>query len=106
MSNIYEIIKRPIVTEKSNLRSSGDNQVTFEVALTATKDQIRNAVQYIWKVKVASVNTSLQQGKRKRFGRNNGRRQAWKKAIVSLAPGSKIEFVKQDVGAAQAADQG
>ena len=89
MSTVYDIIKRPIVTEKTSLNQDL-NQVTFEVSLESNKHQIRGAIETLFDVKVLSVNTAVMQGKRKRFGRHFGKRSNWKKAYVKLAEGHQI----------------
>ena len=82
---------RPIVTEKSTaLMEQG--KYTFRVPLAATKIQIRQAVEQIFKVKVQAVNTMRYEGKLKRMGRTQGRRSDWKKAVVTLKPGEAIEL--------------
>ena len=86
-----DILIRPIVTEKSTaLMEQG--KYTFRVPLAATKIQIRQAVEQIFKVKVQAVNTMRYEGKMKRLGRTQGRRSDWKKAIVTLKPGETIEL--------------
>ena len=86
-----DILIRPIVTEKSTaLMEQG--KYTFRVPLAATKVQIRQAVEQIFKVKVQAVNTMRYEGKMKRLGRTQGRRSDWKKAIVTLKPGETIEL--------------
>lgn len=86
-----DILIRPIVTEKSTaLMEQG--KYTFRVPLTATKIQIRQAVEQIFKVKVQAVNTMRYEGKLKRMGRTQGRRSDWKKAVVTLKPGEAIEL--------------
>lgn len=92
MKELHDILKRPLITEKSNLAKELANQITFEVNPAANKVQIRHAVESVFKVKVLEVRTSNFQGKKKRFGKYEGRRAHWKKAIVTLAPGEKIEF--------------
>lgn len=88
----YDIIKRPIVTEQS-MESVGDKRYVFEVAKTAGKIEIKKAVEEIFEVKVAKVNTMNYTGKLKRQGMTSGRRPNWKKAVVTLTPDSKsIEF--------------
>ncbi len=88
-----QIIKRPIaLTEKAASLKEDENQVTFEVELKANKIQIRDAVEKLFDVKVASVNTLIQRGKIKRLGRKNMKRPNWKKAIVTLCEGSDIQF--------------
>ena len=96
--NSYDIIKRPIITEKSmkvELDREGNEikKYTFEVPKTVNKLEIKYAVEEVFGVKVAKVNTMNFDGKLKRMGRYEGRRAAWKKAIVTLAKDSKtIEF--------------
>lgn len=86
-----DILIRPIVTEKSTaLKEQG--KYTFRVPLAATKIQIRQAVEQIFKVKVQAVNTMRYEGKLKRMGRTQGRRSDWKKAVVTLKPGEAIEL--------------
>ena len=91
--NAYEIVKRPIITEQS-MEQAELKRYTFEVAKTANKIEIAKAVEEIFGVKVAKVNTLNMQGKEKRMGnRPAGRRPSWKKAMVTLTPDSKaIEF--------------
>lgn len=92
MSNktIFDVIRRPVFTEKSVELREGFNQVTFEVALSANKIEIRKAVEELLEVEVSSVNTMIVRGKTKRIGRNSGKRPNWKKAIVTLAEGETI----------------
>jgi large subunit ribosomal protein L23 len=87
-----DVIKRPIaLTEKaSSLRE--ENKVVFEVAIEANKIQIRHAVEKLFGVKVTDVNTLVQRGKPRRLGRIESKRPNWKKAIVTLAEGSDIQF--------------
>ena len=100
-----EIIKRPLLTEKGTaLKETGGRpdeaidpeqiqpQLLFEVARDANKIEIRHAVEKLWNVDVVAVRTSIVRGKEKRMGRYLGRRQNWKKAIVTIAPGQNIEF--------------
>lgn len=85
------IIRRPIVTEKTT-RLMEKNKYCFVVDLRANKNQIKQAVEEIFKVKVLAVNTMRILGKWKRMGRSEGKRPDWKKAVVTLAPGSRIQF--------------
>ncbi len=86
------IIRRPIIlTEKASLLNK-ENKVVFEVAPTSNKVQIRDAVQKLFNVKVTNVNTLLMRGKDRRMGRGYGKMQNWKKAIITLKEGDKIEF--------------
>jgi len=82
------------MTEKSMQQKEELNTVTFEVARNANKVEIRQAVERVFNVKVADVRTTSMQGKWKRMGRFEGQRSDWKKAIVTLAPGHKIELVE------------
>ena len=88
----YQIIKRPLITEKGMLSSEAHNTVVFEVDRRANKMQIKQAVESLFQVKVMRVNTLNMQGKKRRMGRHSGKRPDWKKAIVTLAPGERIEF--------------
>ncbi len=86
----YDIIRSPVVTEKSTMGSE-HNQVTFKVSMDATKPEIKAAVEMLFKVKVTAVNTLRQSGKIKRFRGIKGKRPDFKKAIVSLAEGQSID---------------
>lgn len=88
----YETIRRPVITEKSTALSEL-NKVVFDVALTATKPEIKAAVEAIFKVQVASVNTLRTEGKQKRFRGIQGKRSDRKKAIVTLKEGQTIDMV-------------
>jgi large subunit ribosomal protein L23 len=92
MSNVnhYDVILSPVITEKAT-RTSEYNQVTFKVPLSATKPQIKAAVEALFKVKVKAVNTLLVQGKVKLFRGEPGKRSDWKKAMITLADGHKID---------------
>jgi len=105
MRTAQNIIKRPLLTEKSaRLRETGGGaaapaegdeyaqQVVFEVAKDANKIEIRRAVQTLFNVTVTDVRTIVVRGKAKRIGRFSGRRPAWKKAYVTLKAGDNIEF--------------
>ncbi len=93
MANVYDIIIRPIITERS-MEATGDKKYVFEVAPDAGKVEIKKAVEEIFGVKVAKVNTINFKGKAKRLGAARpGNRKSWKKAYVQLAENSKtIEF--------------
>ena len=86
------IIRRPIVTEKTTALREGRNQVVFEVAKNATKPQIKAAIEKAFKVKVSNVNTMIVRGKVKRMGRFQGKRSNWKKAVATLRKGDNIEM--------------
>jgi large subunit ribosomal protein L23 len=88
-----QVIRRPIIlTEKANLLREKHNQVIFEVARSANKVEIRNAVQRLFNVHVEDVNTMVMRGKERRMGRGHARTQNWKKAIVTLKAGDSIDF--------------
>ncbi len=89
--NIYSVIKKPLVTEKSTIARDEENKYLFEVDRGATKIDIRYAVEKIFKVSVVNVHTINVSGKKKRVGKVIGRRRNWKKAVITLAPGSSIE---------------
>ena len=91
--NSYEVLRRPVVTEKSTALSA-QRKYVFEVAPGANKPQIKEAVEKAFDVSVEAVNTTMVRGARKknRAGRPTGEAPRWKKAIVTLAPGSAIEF--------------
>ena len=88
----YEIIKRPLVTEKGTIQKEANNQLTFEVDRKANRVEIRHAVEQIFDVRVLKVRTMQMKGKVKRVGRILGKRRDWKKAIVTLAKGDNVEF--------------
>ena len=90
--DLYHIIKRPLITEKSTQQKQQSNQIVFEVDRGANKVLVRNAIEGIFKVKVLSVTMMNVKGKERRVGRNVGKKPDWKKAIVRLAPGETIEF--------------
>lgn len=88
----YDIIKKPMITEKSTIQKESFNQVCFEVDRRANRVEIRNAVEKLFNVKVADVRTLQIKGKVKQRGRIVGKRRDWKKANVKLMPGERIEF--------------
>jgi large subunit ribosomal protein L23 len=90
--DLYEVIKRPLVTEKGTKQKELANQIVLEIDRRANKILVRNAVESIFKVKVLDVKVMNSRGKKRRIGRNVGKRPDWKKAIVRLAPGENIEF--------------
>jgi large subunit ribosomal protein L23 len=83
------------LTEKATRLKTEHNQVVFEVALEANKLQIKGAVEALFDVKVARINTLVQRGKSKRMGRGTAKRHNWKKAIVTLREGSDIQFFQE-----------
>ena len=91
----YQIIRRPIITEKGLGVKETEHTVVFEVSAAATKTEIKEAVQQIFKVKVSGVRTATFHGKMRRRGQNEGYRRDWKKAYVKLAEGEKmIEYAE------------
>jgi large subunit ribosomal protein L23 len=88
--NIYDVIRRPIVTEKAVGKKDGESTLCFEVSPDANKTEIKQAVQTIFKVKVVDVHTVNNVGKLRRRGRFSGYRPDWKKAYVRLKAGEKI----------------
>ena len=89
--NLYEVLRRPLITEKSTaLQIQG--KYAFEVAREANKPQIKQAVERAFKVEVAAVNVMIVPGSRRRRGRRKVSKPSWKKAIVTLKAGEKIEF--------------
>jgi len=90
--NAHDVIRRPLVTEKSNIGREEQNLVTFAVDPRANKHEIRRAVELLFDVRVVAVRTMNVPRKSRRVGRFVGRKPAWKKAIVKLAPGQAIEF--------------
>lgn len=90
MKTIYEVIKRPLITEKATALKSESNQVVFEVARNANKIEIKSAVETLFEVKVTNVRTMIFRGKPKRVGRFNGLQDNWKKAVVTLSEGADL----------------
>lgn len=89
---LSQVLVAPIISEKATRIGERQNQVLFKVLRDATKPEIKAAVELMFKVEVASVSTTLQKGKVKRFGRSIGRRDHVKKAYVSLKPGQELNF--------------
>ncbi len=88
----HEIIIRPLITEKTSIQKELFNQVTFEVDRRANRIEVKRAIETIFKVRVAGVKTMQVTGKTKQRGRITGKRRDWKKAIVTLLPGERIDF--------------
>jgi large subunit ribosomal protein L23 len=96
MKNLYEVIRRPLITEKSTLLKETQQTLCFEVHKDATKPEIRKAVEALFSTKVDDVRVANVHGKVKRQGRHSGRRPDWKKAYVVLKKGEKmVEFFEQ-----------
>jgi large subunit ribosomal protein L23 len=94
ITEIYKIIKRPIITEKTtNLKKQ--NRYVFEVDINATKPQIKQAVEKLFNVDIVEVRTMIMKGKLRRYGRYEGYRPDWKKAIVKLKPGQTIKQIEE-----------
>ena len=87
----YEVLRRPLITEKNTMLVE-QNKYAFEVARNANKPQIKDAVEKVFKVKVAKVNVMCVPGKMRRAGRQRGMTSPWKKAVVTLEPGNKIDL--------------
>jgi len=88
----YDIIRGPVVTEKTTLQKETNNQVTLKVAKGANRVEIKNAVEKSFNTKVKQVRTIQVKGKIKQRGRIIGKRKDWKKAIITLMPGQRIDF--------------
>ncbi len=88
---LYEVIRNPIITEKTTLLAS-DNKIVFEVSPSANKHEIKTAVEFLFKVKVDAVNTINQNGKLKIFKGKLGKRKNYKKAVVTLSKGQTIDL--------------
>ena len=92
MKDIYQVIKKPLITEKANILKEQANKVAFVVDKKANKLEIKEAVERLFKVKVLKVHVSTVKGKPRRVGRTIGRRPDWKKAVVTLRPGDRIDL--------------
>jgi len=92
MRDVYRVVASPLITEKGTLVNQLGNQVLFKVLPHANKNEIRHAVETLFKVKVEKVRTANYLGKERRVGKSLGRRPAWKKAYVTLAEGQRIDF--------------
>jgi len=90
MKDPYNVILRPIITEKSTLLKEKNREVCFEVAPRANKIEIKRAIEQLFKIKVENVRVQNKRGKRRRVGRNEGRKKDWKKAYVKLKEGEKM----------------
>lgn len=96
MENLLNVIKRPVITERATNLKAKNNQYVFRVALSATKVQIKSAVEQLFKVKVLGVNTMHMRGKFRRMGGAPGAyRSSWKKAIVNVKPGQDIKILEE-----------
>jgi large subunit ribosomal protein L23 len=87
----YEVLRRPVITEKSTMLGES-GQYVFEVARAANKIEVKRAVEEVFKVRVRAVNIMHMRGKMRRMGKTQGMTSGWKKAVVSLEEGQRIEF--------------
>jgi len=90
--NMYQVVRRPLLTEKGTIQRDEENVYLFEVDRRATKDEIRTAVEKIFSVKVLDVNTLIVRGKNRRVRVHTGKTRNYKKAYVRLADGQSIDF--------------
>jgi large subunit ribosomal protein L23 len=90
--NRFDIIKRPLDTEKLDKLRDRENKFSFEIDKKATKTEVKQAIEALFKVKVLDVKTAIVRGKFRRLGRNEGQRPNWKKAIVTLKEGDAISL--------------
>ncbi|MBI5694920.1 MAG: 50S ribosomal protein L23 [Nitrospirae bacterium] len=92
--NLYDVIKKPLITEKGTTLKEKENKVMFVVDIDANKMEIKKAVETAFKVKVENVATITLKGKKKRMGARMGQRSDWKKAIVTLRKGDTLEYLE------------
>ena len=90
--NIYDVIKKPLITEKTSIEKDAKNVVAFVVHRDANKIEIKESVEKLFKVEVTAVKTATVAGKMKRVGKQIGKRSNWKKAYVTLKEGSSVDF--------------
>ena len=90
--HVFQVLRRPLITEKNTILQDAQNKYAFEVDARANKAQVKAAVERSFSVSVSDVNVIMVKGKRKRFGRRFTRRPSWKKAVVSLKAGDKIQI--------------
>lgn len=91
-AGLYEVLRRPLITEKANDLKENLNQYSFEVAQGANKHDVKRAIEKAFGVKVSSVRTQIVRGKWRRMGRTMGKKPNWKKAVVTLQEGHEIDF--------------
>ncbi len=94
MKSIYEVIKKPLITEKGSNLKETQNKIVLQVSTEANKIEIKNAVEAVFKVKVEEVRTMIFKGKKKRLGARQGVRSDWKKAVVTLQEGQTVEYLE------------
>ena len=92
MKSPYDVIRRPLITEKANLDKERNQAYHFEIPVTVDRQEVKEAVEKVFGVKVETVRTMIVRCKRKRMGRFAGQRPDWKKAIVTLKSGHKIDI--------------
>ncbi len=90
--NIYDVIKKPLITEKTTTEKDARNIIAFVVHRDANKIEIKESVEKLFKVEVTAVKTAMVAGKMKRVGKQIGKRGNWKKAYVTLKEGSSVDF--------------
>lgn len=90
--NYHDLIIKPLITEKTTIQKEVANQVSFEVDRRANRIEIKRSIENLFDVKIAKVRTMQMNGKTKQRGRIVGKRRDWKKAIVTLMPGERIDF--------------
>jgi len=89
----FQIIRRPLITEKGMAGVSHQNQYPFEVDLRATKAEVKKAIEEVFSVHVRKVRTMMRHGKSRRYRFMKGRTRQWKRALVTIAPGENIPFI-------------
>lgn len=94
MKNVFDVIKRPLFTEKGSALKEAENKVILEVAKDANKIEIKKAVEELFKVKVEKVSTIKAHGKMKRYGKYTGKTSDRKKALITLKEGEKLDFIE------------
>jgi large subunit ribosomal protein L23 len=97
MSTLYDVIRRPVITEKGLTLKDQQRTLCFEVSPASSKQQIQQAIERIFKVRVQGVRTMVVRGKMRRRGRHTGYKPSWKKAYVTLAEGEKMIEYGEDI---------
>ena len=93
--DVKTIIKRPLITERANLLKEKENKYVFQVNKSATKGQIKQAIEQLFKVHVENIRTAIIPGKQRRLGAHTGYRSDWKKAIIKVKRGQEIKMVEE-----------
>ena len=91
MTTLFEVLRRPLVTEKTSALKAGERKVVLEVATWANKGQVKEAAEKFFGVGVTAVNTSITRGKLKRVGKSMGKQSNWKKAVLTLKEGADLD---------------